>query len=69
MKYRVLMQQYVEQVAAIDIEADTPEEARDLALNRAASAEWGPGDDAYDVDVYAVTVPVMDGVAAIVWER
>ncbi len=64
MKYRVLLQQYVEQTASIEIEADTPEDAKDIALNRAAEAEWGPGDDAYDVDCYAV----MDG-AGIVWER
>jgi len=64
MKYRVLLQQYVEQVASMEIEADTPEDAKDEALLRGAEADWGPGDDAMDVECYAV----MDG-ADMVWER
>ena len=64
MKYRVLLQQYVEQVAAMEIEADTPEDAKDEALLRAAEADWGAGDDAMDVECYAV----MDG-AGMVCER
>jgi len=64
MKYRVLLQQYVEQVATIEIEADTPEAAKDEALLRGAEADWGAGDDAMDVECYAV----MDG-ADMVWER
>lgn len=63
-KYRVCLQQYVEQIAVVEVEAETPEKAKALALDDADKATWTAGDDAYDVDCYAV----MRG-ADIVWER
>ena len=41
------------------------EEAKDEALALAPMAEWGPGDDAHDVDVYLI----KDASGAEVWER
>lgn len=54
MKYRVFLQQYVEQLAELEIEAASPEEARDRALTQAPAAVWSPGYDPGEVTVYAV---------------
>jgi hypothetical protein len=64
-KFKVFLQQYVEQVAVLEIEADDPQEARDLALNRASEANWQDGDDMYAADVYCV----KDMNNNEVWER
>ncbi|MBB4017597.1 hypothetical protein GGR16_002631 [Chelatococcus caeni] len=64
-KFKVQLQQYVEQVAEIEVEAPDHEEARRLALLRAESAEWQPGDDAYSADAYSV----LDEHGRLVWER
>jgi len=52
--YRVCLQQYVEQVTTMEIEADSAEQAEDMALQLAPDANWEAGDDAYDVRCYQV---------------
>jgi hypothetical protein len=64
-KYTVLLQQYVENLARMEVEAETPEQARDIALREAHTAVWVGGTDAYDPDVYLV----RDATGADVWER
>ena len=53
-KYTVLLQQYVENLARMEVEANSPEDARNIALNRASEALWTAGEDAYDPEVYIV---------------
>ncbi len=64
---RVCLQQYVEQIATVDVAASNPEEAVKLALegDPGVTADWGPGDDAETVQVYAV----LDRDNQPVWER
>jgi hypothetical protein len=64
-KFTVHLQQYVEQVATLEIEAATPEEARDIAITSAPSATWTEGDDAEKASVFAV----HDTAGNLVWER
>ena len=46
-KFTVYLQQYVEEIATMTIEAETADEACDLALLRAPEAEWQDGSDSY----------------------
>ena len=62
-KFTVYLQQYVEQTASLEIEADSAEEARDKALSNAPSADWDLGDDAYAAEVYRIEE------IKTVWER
>jgi hypothetical protein len=70
-KYRVLVQQYVEQVGEFEIEADTLEDAEDKAsmadLYFAVrdGSGWREGDDCYKAEMYAI----MDESGDLVWER
>lgn len=64
-KFKVQMQQYVEQLATIEIEAEDEKTARDIAKQIAFQAVWTDGDDSYEVDVYAVE----DDQGRVVWER
>ena len=69
-RYKVYLQQYVENTAMVEIEAATPEDAIDQALfanfgEHVINAVWTPGDDAYDADVYMV----KDMDDNEVWER
>lgn len=68
-KFRVLVQQYVEQVGHAEIEAATPEEAKqkakDMGLYEACGDTWREGDDAYTAEVYSV----LDAAGHVVWER
>lgn len=67
-KFKVLGQQYVEQTCIIEVEADTPEAARQKVLDDPmafVTAIWNEGDDAYQADVYAV----KDEDNNDVWER
>ena len=65
--FQVCVQQYVERVAQIEVEAFSEEEARELAMepHRRESARWEEGDDAYDAEVYAV----LDGTGLEIWSR
>ena len=65
--YRVLCQQYVEQIAEIEVEADSPAEARQKVLDNDLMVPddiWRPSDDAYEPDIYAVAEGTK-----LVWER
>ena len=68
-RYKVYVQQYVEQVTEIEIDAETPEHAIDRVLSYdgeyIVNATWEPGDDCYDADVYMV----KDSEGNEVWER
>jgi len=67
-KFKVCVQQYVEETAFVMIEADTPElaMARGEAMLRDGTVEdWGAGDDIKDESVYAV----LDMDDNMVWER
>lgn len=64
-RFRVHLQQYVEEIATITVEASSPEEARTIALDRASDAIWSDGDDAYAAEAYAVRNSLGD----LVWER
>lgn len=64
-KFTVLLQQYVEKITSVDIEADTYERAIELAKNGGACcATWEDGDDSYEMKAYAV----KQG-DDLVWER
>lgn len=75
MKLTVRMQQYVEMIAEVVIDVDCADEeeaiaraiqqAKDKARDAAVTVEWGPGDDAYSVEVYAVE----NEAGQQVWER
>jgi hypothetical protein len=61
----MLLQQYVEMTAVVEVEAATAEAARERALTELAScADWQPGDDAYDVEAFAI----YEG-ERLIWER
>lgn len=67
-KFKVCLQHYVEKVATVEIEAGTPEEAKEKGWALAANppgVKWGKGDDATEIEVYAV----LDTDGEIVWER
>lgn len=54
-KFKVCVQQYVEMIASVVVEAATPEEAADMVEQDGASEfDWQDGDDAEDMRVYAV---------------
>lgn len=64
-KFQVCIQQYVEKIATVEVEANTAEDAATLAkLEGGARAAWTDGDDSYSIAVYAV----MQG-DKVVWER
>ena len=63
-KYKVYLQQYVEQIAEVEVEADDPDEAIWLATKNTSLIDWSEGDDAYDAEAYAVYANGM-----LVWER
>jgi len=64
-KFKVHLQQYVEEVATIEVEADSIEEARAKALLEGPMASWEDGEDSYSVSAYAV----HDDKGELVWER
>lgn len=65
-KFKVFLQQYVERVATVEVEASDANRAIQIAkTNLASQATWEDGDDAYSVDVYAV----HDSAGDLVWER
>lgn len=64
-RFQVCLQQYVEQVTSVEIEAEDEQDAKDKALAMADTFEWKTGDDAYDVEAYAI----LDADGAVVWER
>lgn len=53
-KFKVLLHQYVQEIAEMEIEAATAQEARDIALKDASEAIWQEGDDSYSVECYGV---------------
>jgi hypothetical protein len=72
--YKVLLQQYVEEVAEVLVtipdgdgldDEEAVAQARILAKRKADTATWTPGDDAQGVEVYAV----LDSAGETVWER
>ena len=65
MMFTVCLQQYVERVAHIRVEADDPIKAVQIAKNSCDDAIWTDGDDAYAVDVYAV----LDADEKNIWSR
>ena len=64
-KFTVLVQQYVERVASIEVEAEDEQAARWKAADLYDTADWSDGDDAYSVECYAV----FDEDDNPVWER
>jgi hypothetical protein len=67
-KFKVCVQQYVEETAVLEIDAETPEDA--VAIGRQMLSDgdidnWGDGDDTMHQDVYVV----LDANRDIVWER
>ncbi len=64
--YKVHVQRFVEQVATVEIEADTPDAAARIADSmKHGDFKWEPGDDAHGLDAYAVA----NAADEIVWER
>lgn len=64
--YRVQLQQYVEMICSVEVEADTPEEAKDKALlNGGEDDDWKNGGDAREVEAWAI----LDNAGNTVWER
>lgn len=66
-KFKVCIQQYVEMIAEIEVEAETPEAALRLAYDAdpGVTAVWEHGDDALDVEAWCV----LDAKGETVWER
>lgn len=69
-KFKVHVQQYVERVATIIVEAENSEDAADsaariLKYNTRKRIRWTEGDDAERAEVYAVANMKNE----IVWER
>jgi hypothetical protein len=64
-KFKVLLQQYVEMLTEIEVEAHDEQDARTIAYTMADGATWTDGDDAYKVEAYAV----KDESGNPVWER
>lgn len=64
-KFRVHLQQFVEEIGTIEVEAVDEDEARAIAKRDAHKAAWEPGEDAYSAEVYAV----RDEHGHLVWER
>jgi hypothetical protein len=72
-KFKVCIQQYVEQVAAVEVEAATAEEARRVAYAEglyeigARQKAWVAGDDAQEAVIYEV-IPVEDPGRGVAFE-
>lgn len=69
-KFKVHVQQYVEETATIEVEAEDAGMAAQVARkmmrsDEADDIEWGDGDDVIHQDIYAV----HDGNGNVVWER
>lgn len=64
-KFKVYLQQYVEEIAVMQIEATDEDEARAIAKTKAPEADWQDGGDSHSVDVYQVA----DAGGKIVWSR
>jgi hypothetical protein len=66
-KFIVKCQQYVEETAEIEVEADTPEAARQLVLDQdlMMDADWQDGSDSYEAEIYLV----VDEENNTVWDR
>lgn len=67
-RYRVCVQQYVEETAVLEITAATPDIAAEMAGKRLRAGDidnWQAGDDITNQAVYAV----LDENRDIVWER
>lgn len=65
-KFKVYLQQYVERVAIVEVEASDAGMAAQIAkTNLDSSATWEDGDDALSVDIYEV----QDAAGQTVWER
>lgn len=64
-KFKVHLQQYVEEVATMEIDAPDEKTARDIAKDRACEADWSDGNDADPAEVYAV----HDENDNLIWER
>lgn len=65
-KFKVFLQQYVERVAIVEVEASDAGMAAQIAkTDLASSATWEDGDDAQSVDIYEV----QDAAGQTVWER
>jgi cytochrome c biogenesis factor len=67
--YKVCVQEYVEQIATVEVEAATAREARqkvrDMRSTRWQEFQWKEGDDATGWDIYAV----LNSNDETVWER
>lgn len=72
--YKVLLQQYVEQVAEVVVtipdgdaldDDEAVAQALILAKRKSDTANWGPGDDAQSVEAYSV----LNRAGEAVWER
>lgn len=67
-KFKICVQQFVEETAALEIEADTAEQAVAIAERKLSAGEidnWSAGDDITDREVYAI----LDKHGDAVWER
>jgi len=66
-KFIVFCQQYVEQVATIEVEADSYEQAVEQVMNNdlMVTALWVEGDDMYEPEIYLV----KDDKDETVWDR
>jgi hypothetical protein len=66
-RYKVLVQQYVEETAEVWVEAEGVDDAIEAAMTKVRDGEvaWGEGDDVADRAAYAV----YDHEEQLVWER
>ena len=65
-KYRVKLQQFSEELAEVEVEADNPAEAAEVAIDAAADGEanWEDGDHCTDLQA----IEVYDESYKLVWE-
>lgn len=67
-KFKVCVQQYVEEIAHVMVEAETPEKAVEIAEQKLADGDidnWRDGDDIIQAEAYAV----LDETGESVWDR
>jgi hypothetical protein len=70
--FKVCVQRYVEETAAVMVDANTPEEAASIGEQRLADGDidsWEEGDDVLDYDFVGGVYAVLDKDGDSVWER
>lgn len=63
-KYKVFLHQYSEEIAEVEVEADSVAEAADLGVEESSDADWSDGDQTIGLSAYEV----LDENGKVVWK-